>query len=173
MHLAGLFSIPLLPFILTPTGRAMVGFAWERLKNVFGKIAAASSKGILFVIHRKSAQGDEFDLIFSTHDGPTVTQLFQGPSATLLKRLPPALGGDCPTPPQPATNPEPLPPLLRAQITAPQLLDSNESQSRSAKSAIPAKKRRPRPPAGRGLTSSRRTGCGSRGYRSASRAKKG
>ena len=148
-------------------GLFSTGWAW--LKGVFAKMAAASPKGILIVVHKKSAQGDEFGFVVSTHDGPTVTQLFQGPSATLLKQLPAAVGGDCPRTPHATANPDALPPVVPPQLTAPQLLDSNESQSRSAQFAMPAKKRRPRPRASRGLTSSRRMG----GYRSASRRKRG
>lgn len=165
MYLAavtGLFSISPLAFILTPTGRSMIATAWAWLKGVFGKLAASSPRGILFVIHKKSRSGDEFDLVFSTHDAETVARLLQGSPAPLLKQLPAALGGDCPTAAHAPANPEPLPPLVPPQLTAPQLLDSNESQSRSTKSAIPGKKRRPRPRAGRGLTSSPRMGCESR-----------
>ena len=126
MHfaVAGVFSISsLVAFMLSPTGRSMVATAWAWLKIVFGKIAAASPKGILIVVHKKSAQGDEFGFVVSTHDGPTVTQLFQGPSATLLKQLPGAVGGDCPRAPHAPANPEPLVPLVPPQITSPQLLD--------------------------------------------------
>ena len=144
--------------VATGIFHSMVGFAWARLKDAFGKIAAAASpKGILVVVHKKSAQGDEFDLLVSTHAPETVSRLLQGPPVSLLKQLPGAMGGDCPTTPQVPTNPEPLAPLLPAQITALQLLDSHESQPRSAKSAIAAKKRRPRARSGRGLPSSRRT----------------
>jgi len=77
MHLAavtGLFSIPPLAFMLTPTGRSMVATAWAWLKGVFGKIAASSPRGILFVIRKKSRSGDEFDVFFSTHDAETVAR---------------------------------------------------------------------------------------------------
>lgn len=123
MHLAiAAGFLPFLPFLLTPTGRAMVGFAWERLKEVFGKIAAASSKGILVVVDKESAQGDKLRVVVSTHDGPTVVQLFQGPSASLLKRFPPAVGGECQTAPHVSANPEPALPLLAAQVRAPGLV---------------------------------------------------
>src|SRR6266404_5611248 len=174
MHLAAvtsLLSIPPLAFIFTPTGRSIVATAWAWLKGVFGKIPASSPRGILFVIRKKSRSGDELDVLFSTHDAETVARLLQGSPTSLLKQLPAALGGDCPTPPHAPANPEPLPPLVPPQLTAPRLLDSNESQSRSTESAIPAKERRPRRRARRGLTSSRRMGCGSRRYRSASRRK--
>jgi len=171
MHLAavtGLFSIPPLAFMLTPTGRSMAATAWAWLKGVFSKLAASSPRGILFVIRKRSRQGDDFDVLFSTHDAETIARLLQGSPAPLLKQFPAALGGDCPTAPHAPANPEPLPPLVAPQLTAPQLLDSSESQSQSAHSAMPAKKRRPRPRAGRGLSSSRRTGP----YRSASRRKR-
>jgi hypothetical protein len=158
MHLAGLFSI-----------RSMVATAWAWIKVVFAKL---SPRGILFVVRKKSHKGDELHVLLSTHSAETVSQLFQGPHASLLQKLPPALGGDCPTAPQVPANPEPLPPFLPAQLTAPRLLDSNESQPRSAKSAMPAKKRRPRPRAGHGPQSSRRMGSGCRGYRFASRRKR-
>src|SRR5712692_404053 len=102
MHLAaatGLFSIPPLAFIFTPTGRSIVATAWAWLKGVFGKMAASWPRGILFVIRKKSRSGDEFDLVFSTHDAETVARLLQGSPAPLLKQLPGALGSDCPTPP--------------------------------------------------------------------------
>jgi hypothetical protein len=151
---------------------AVTGFfstAWALLKSVFGKL---TPRGMLFVVRKKSHKGDELDILFSTGDAETISRLLQGSPAPLLKQLPGALGSDCPTAPHAPANPEPLPPLVAPQLTAPQLLDSSESQSRSANSAMPAKKRRPRPRAGRGLTSSRRTGCGYQGYRSASRRKK-
>ena len=163
----GLFSIPPLAFILTPTGRSMIATAWAWLKGVLGKMAASSPRGILFVIRKKSRSGDEFDVLFSTHDAETVARLLQGSPAPLLKQLPSALGGDCPTAPHVPANPEPLPPLVPPQLTAPQLLDSSESQSRSAQSAMPAKKRRTRPRAARPPQSSRRMGCGCRNDRSA------
>lgn len=175
MHLAvatGLLSIPPLAFFLTPTGRAMVATAWAWLKGVFGKIAALSPKGILVVVHKKSAQGDELDVVVSTHDGPTVAQLFQGPSATLLKRLPPALGGNCPTPPHAPANPESALPLLPPQVTAPRLLDANESQSRTTQPAVPTKKRRSRPRGGPRPRSSRRICSRCRSYRAASMRKR-
>lgn len=175
MHLAAvtsLLSIPPLAFMLTPTGRSMAATAWAWLKGVFHKIAASSPRGILFVIRKKSRGGDEFDVLFSTHDAETVSRLFQSSPAPLLKQLPGALGSDCPTAPHATANPEPLPPLVPPQLTAPQLLNSSESQSRSTQSAMPAKKLRPRPRTGRGLTSSRRMGSGSRGYRSAPRRKR-
>jgi len=178
MHLAaaaGFLSIPsLVAFMLSPTGRSMAATAWAWLKGVFHKMTASSPRGILFVVHKRSRSGDEFDLVFSTHDAKKVARLLQSSPASLLKQLPAALGGDCPTAHHVPANPEPLPPLVPPQLSAPQLLDSNESRSRSTKSAMPAKKRRPRGPrAGCGLTSSRRIGGGSRGYRSGSRRKRG
>ncbi len=157
MHLrllTGLFSIPPLAFMLTPTGRAIAATAWAWLKDVFGKRAAASPRGRIFVIGTRFPSGGEFGLLYSTY-GPKTT-------SRLLKQLPAAVGGDCPTVPHSTANPKPLPPPVPPQLTAPQLLDSSELHSRPTQSAIPPKKRRPRARAGRRLTSSPRMG----GYRS-------
>ena len=96
MHLArwiGLFS---------------TGWAW--LKGVLAKMAASSPRGIFFAIHKKSHRGDEFNLVFSTHDAETAARLLQSSPAPLLKQLPAAVGGDCPQAPRVAANPEALPP---------------------------------------------------------------
>jgi hypothetical protein len=167
MHLAaaiGLFSIPPLAFIFTPMGRSMVATAWAWLKGVFGKL---TPRGILFVVRKKSHTGDELDILFSTHDAETISRLLQGSPTSLLKQLPGALGGECPTPPHVAANREPVQPLLPPQVMPSELLDSNESQSRSLSPAAPAKKHRTRPRAARPPQSSRRMGCGCRNDRSA------
>jgi len=137
----GLLLIHSLAFMLTPAGRSMVATVWGWLKGVFGKIAASTPKGILVVIRKKSRKGDEFDLLLSTHDPETVARLLQGSATPLLKQLPPALGGECPTPPHAPANPEPALPLLPPQLTAPELLDSNESES--TKVAAPTSRRWP------------------------------
>jgi hypothetical protein len=159
MHLAlatGVFS---LTFILTTAGRSMMATAWAWLKGIFSKLAASSPRGILFVICKKSRRGDEFSVLFSIHDAETAARLLQGSPASFVQQFPAALGGDCPRAPHATANPDALPSLMPPQLTAPQLLDSNESQSRSTQSAVPAKKRHAR--------RSRRMGC----YRSASRRK--
>jgi hypothetical protein len=143
--------------------------AWAWFKGVFGKLAASSPRGILFVIRKRSRRGDEFDVLFSTHDAETAARLLQGSPAPLLKQLPAAVGGDCPAPPHAAASPEPLLPLVPPQLTAPQLLDAHQPQSSLTKSATPTKKRRPRSRARRDLASSRSMG----GYRSTPRRKKG
>lgn len=173
MHLAaatGFFSLPLVPFLLTPTGRSMVATVWTWLKGALGKLLPGR---ILFVVQKESPEGGKFHLLLSTHDGPTVTQLFQGSHASLLQQLPPALGSERPTAPHLPSNPEAVQSPLPSQLTAPQLLDSNESRSRPTRAAVPGKKRPQRTRASRRPRSSRRMDCGCRSSQSASMRKKG
>ena len=172
MHLAavaGIFSIPPLAFIFTPTGRSILATAWTWLKGVLGKL---TPKGILFVVRKKSHQGDELDVLFSTHDPEAIARLLQGSSAALLKGLPAALGADCPRPPYLPSRPEPVQSPLLPQLAAPQLLEANDSQPGSAKPTVPERKRPGRLRAGRRPQSARRMGarCGS--HRSASLRKR-
>ena len=91
-------------------GLFSTGWAW--LKGVLAKMAASSPRGIFFAIHKRSHQGDEFNLVFSTQDPETAARLLQGSPAPLLKQLPSAIGSDCPRAPRVAANPEALPAQL-------------------------------------------------------------
>ncbi len=155
MHLAvatGLLSIPPLAFFLTPTGRSMVATVWAWLQGVFRKKSGSSRTW--FSIRTK-----KFEVIYSSQEAAAPQELVAPSAPNLLKQLPPALGVECPTTFYVPANPEPLQPLFPPQVTARRLLDSDEPQSRSTKSATPAKTRRSRPRRGRCLTSSRRMGC--------------
>jgi hypothetical protein len=161
MHLAVaivLLLIHWLAFMLTPAGRSMVATAWTWLQGVFRKKSDSSRTWF-------SIRTNKFEIIYSSQEAVAPQELVAPSAPNPLKQFPPALGGECPTTPYVPANPEPLQPLVAPQITAPQFLDSNESQSRSTKSATPAKRRRPRRPRPQ---SSRRVGCRRRDYGSTS-----
>lgn len=88
---------------------AFLSTVWTRLKGVLGKMAP---KGFIFLMRKRSRSGDETDVLLSTYDADTVVRLLQASPAPLLRQLPSAVGGDCPTAPRVAANPEPLAPQL-------------------------------------------------------------
>jgi len=149
-----------LALALTPVkGHSIAFHVWEWFKNLFHK-KSGSSKRTWFSVRTK-----KFEVIYSSQEAAVPQELVAPSAPSLLKQLPPALGGEWPTAPHVPANPEPALPLLPPQVTGPQLLDSNELPSRPTKPTVPEKKRRPRSGAGRGLTSG--------GYRSVSRGKNG
>lgn len=169
--LLSLLSISPVAFLFTPTGRSILATAWAWLKGVFSKL---SPRGILFLLRKKSHNGDELDVLFSTYDSETIARLLQVPSAALLKALPAALGApDSPAAPYLPSLPKPFQSPLPPQLTTPQLPeannanDANDSPSRPATLAASEGKRSRRPRASRRTPSTQRVGSQSRSHQPA------
>ena len=100
MHLAvaaGVLLIHLLAFMLTPAGHAMVATAWAWFKDQFHKKSGSSRTWV-------SIRTKKFEVIYSSQEAAVAQELVAPSTTNLLQQLPPALGGECPTPPQVSAN---------------------------------------------------------------------